>query len=241
MKNACLASVAFGALVLAASVASADTSAPPAVDIKGSATPICWSGSAAVWQDNPGGGYTFLPGTGFTGGAVVNIDTDRLVNAENRAINPNLGSAGAFRARFPIQCNAPVTATLQATNGRFLNTSVPTLPTGLNRVGSQSAPFENYFPYVAQFGFVNTVTGAQPPSAAQIVNGANGYRTDLASSLSGPPSWPSATTGDQWFNVRRVDIRFDLNALPNAPGGVSPVMIAGSYQEVLRLTVTPGA
>lgn len=238
-------SFALAALIACASTASlAQTPPPPnAVIVGGTAPALCWSTPGTNWQQNGTSSGNFSSGTGFGGGATVTVPESQLVDANKRAAI-TFGSSGGVRMRFGVNCNSPVVAQLSAQYGRFQNTDALTLPTGMpaSRTGSSSATFENYYPYKIEYGFVNTLTGAQPPSAAQKVNGTAGYSNPQngASASGAPPNWTSVTSANQWFSVKRVDVRIDLDPPPFVTGtSVRPVMIAGSYSDRLTLTLTP--
>jgi hypothetical protein len=214
--------------------------APNNVAITGNASAICWTPGGATWAINgtnaTGGGGTFAAGT------VVTIGSGGLVDANNRA-----AASFAVRARMLINCNAPLTATLTAQQGRFRNTSVPTLPAGLTRTATASAAFENSYPYFVNYGLLNTTTltvdGAGNIPNGDRVNGPNGYLTNLQSGPAGTtasPNWGEVASGSQWATLKRLDVRLQVTNPPNVAGQtVRPVMIAGSYSEVLTVAVNP--
>jgi hypothetical protein len=245
MKKTCLFAVTTLSLAVMGSAAFAQAVTPPppptgSAPINGSASAICWTGPGATWTINgtnvTGGGGTFTAGTVATAGSAG------LVDANNRA-----AANFAFRARMLINCNSPVTATLSALQGRFRNTNVPTLPAGLTRTATSSAAFENSYPYFVNYGLVNTTTltvdGSGNIPNADRVNGANGYRTGLQSGPAatiGSPSWGSVVSGNQWATLQRLDVRLQVTDPPNVTSqSVKPVMIAGSYTEVLTVGVNP--
>jgi hypothetical protein len=245
MRKTCLFAVTTLSLAVMgiAPLAHAESPPPPpptgSTPITGSASAICWTGPGATWTINgtnvTGGGGTFTAGTVATAGSAG------LVDANNRA-----AANFAFRARMLINCNSPVTATLSALQGRFRNTNVPTLPAGLTRTASSSAAFENSYPYSVNYGLVNTTTltvdGSGNIPNGDRVNGANGYRTGLLSGAAagGIPSWGSVASGNQWATLKRLDVRLQITDPPNVTSqSVKPVMIAGSYTEVLTVGVNP--
>lgn len=243
MKNACLASVAFGALALAAGTGFAqETMAPsaPQVNINASASPICWATSGNLWTSNNTGGGVISAGP-FGSGITYTINTGNLVDANNRAVT-NFGSSGAIRVHYRLMCNSTVTATLTSAKGRFQHNTVTTLPAGLTRPGSGSATFENYFPYELEFGFSRRADTGGPSNPSEQVAPGTGYIDNIDSTPpGGGPVSRTATSGSNWFEVRRLDLRIDLNPPPNDPTvGMRPVMIAGDYSETFTIGVTPG-
>jgi hypothetical protein len=235
----------FSALIAgAATSVQAQTPPPPnAVIVGGSAQALCWSAPGTNWVQNGTTGGNFASGSGFAGGATLTVPESQLVDANKRAA-VTFGVGGGVRMRFAVNCNAPVTAQLSAQYGRLQNVNALSVPSGMpvSRTASGSGTFENYYPYRIEYGFVNTVTGAQPPSNSQKVNGTAGYSNSQNGSAAGgaPPTWSSVTSGGDWFNVKRVDVRIDLDPPPNVVGtSQRPVMIAGSYSDRLTLTLTP--
>jgi hypothetical protein len=235
----------FALAVALTSTASLAQTPPPAnaVIVGGTAPALCWSTPGTNWQQNGTSAGNFSSGTGFGGGATVTVPESQLVDANKRAAI-SFGSAGGVRMRFGVNCNSPVVAQLSAQYGRLQNSDAQTLPAGMpaSRTGSSSATFENYYPYKVEYGFINTLTGAQPPNASQKVNGSAGYSNPQngASAGGSPPTWTSVTSANAWFSIKRVDVRIDLDPPPFVTGtSLRPVMIAGSYSDRLTLTLTP--
>jgi hypothetical protein len=244
MKNACLASVAFGALALVAGTGFAqETMAPPAapqVQINALASPTCWATSGDQWTTNNTAGGVVAAGP-FGSGVTYTINTGNLVDSNNRAVT-NFGFSGAIRVHYRLMCNATVSATLSSAKGRFQHNTISALPAGLTRPVNGSATFENYYPYVLEFGFSKRADTGGPTNNAEKVAPGTGYIENINST---PPGGggvtSSATTGSNWFEVRRLDLRIDLNPPPNDPAvGQRPVMIAGDYSETFTIGVTPG-
>jgi hypothetical protein len=239
-----LAAILTSVIVAASTNALAQTPPPPnAVIVGGSAPALCWSTPGTNWQQNGTSNTNFVAGSGFAGGGTVTVPESQLVDSSKRAAI-TFGSAGGVRLRFGVSCNAPVVAQLSAQYGRLQNVDALTLPAGMPvaRTPTRSATFENYYPYKVEYGFVNTLIGAQPPSATQKVNGAAGYSNPQNGSAPGgpPPSWSGVTSGALWYTVKRVDVRIDLDPPPEVDGSNQrPVMIAGSYKDQLTLTLTP--
>jgi hypothetical protein len=233
-----------GLLFMMATPSLAQTPPPNnAVVVGGSAPALCWSAPGANWTQNGTSAGNFSAGTGFAGGATVVVPQNQLVDSDKRAAL-TFGSLGAVRMRFAVTCNSPVEAKLSAQYGRLQNTSAPSLPPGMpaNRTATTSATFENYYPYQIEYGFVNTLTGATPPSASQKVNGTTGYSNPQNGATADglPPNWSPVSSGGSWFNIKRVDVRIDLDPPPVVSGStLRPVMIAGSYSDRLTLTLTP--
>ncbi len=244
MKNACLASVAFGALALAAGAGFAQEtlSAPPApqVEINALASPTCWATNGNQWTSNNTTGGVITAGP-FGTGTTFTINTGNLVDANNRAIT-DFGSGGAIRVHYRMMCNSTVSATLTSAKGRFQHNTISTLPAGLNRPPGGSATFENYYPYVLEFGFSKRTNTTGPTNDSEKVAPGTGYIENINSSAPGGGGISaSATSGSNWFEVRRLDLRIDLNPPPNDPAvGQRPVMIAGDYSETFTIGVTPG-
>jgi hypothetical protein len=244
MKNACLASVAFGALALAAGTGFAqETMAPPAapqVQINALASPTCWATNGNLWTTNNTMGGVVAAGP-FGSGVTYTINTGNLVDASNRAVT-NFGSGGAIRVHYRLMCNSTVSATLSSTNGRFQHNTVTTLPGGLVRPTNGSATFENYYPYRLEFGFSKRSDTGGPTNSSEMVAPGTGYIGGINST---PPGGGgvnrTATSGSNWFEVRRLDLRIELDPPPNDPTvGLRPVMIAGDYSETFTIGVTPG-
>jgi hypothetical protein len=243
-KNQGFIALLSGLAIVSSSHSLAQTPPPPnSVIVAGTAPALCWSTPGTSWQINGASTGTFTSGSGFAGGATVAVPEGQLVDANKRAAL-TFGSLGAVRMRFSINCNSPVVAQLSALYGRLQNTDALTLPAGLPvaRTASRSASFENYYPYNIEYGFINTVAGAMPPSASQKVNGTAGYSNPQSGSVGGgaPPEWSSVTSAGNWFSIKRVDVRIDLDPPPLVDGSpLRPVMIAGSYSDRLTLTLTP--
>jgi hypothetical protein len=233
-----------GFIIMIATPSLAQTPPPNnAVVVGGTAPALCWSAPGTNWTQNGTTGGNFSAGSGFAGGATVVVPQSQLVDANKRAAL-TFGSLGAVRMRFAVSCNAPVVAQLSAQYGRLQNTDAQTLPAGMpaTRTASTSATFENYYPYQIEYGFVNTLTGATPPSASQKVNGTTGYSNPQngATADGAPPTWSPVSSGGSWFDIKRVDVRVDLDPPPVVSGStLRPVMIAGSYSDRLTLTLTP--
>jgi hypothetical protein len=246
IRNLGMIAVLSGLIALTSSVCFAQTPPPAnAVIVAGTAPALCWSAPGTNWVQNGASAGNFSAGSGFAGGATVSILESQLVDANKRAAL-SFGNSGenAMRMRFSVNCNSPVVAQLSAQYGRLQNTDALALPAGMpaQRTATTSATFENYYPYKIEYGFINTLTGAQPPNASHKVNGSAGYTNPLNGSAGGgaPPSWSSVTSAGAWFSIKRVDVRIDLDPPPLVNGGtVRPVMIAGSYSDRLTLTLTP--
>jgi hypothetical protein len=218
---------------------------PNAVVVAGNAPALCWSPAGTNWRISQAAQGNFTAGAGFSGGGTIAIPESDLVDTNKRAnVTFAGGDSGNMRLRFTVSCNTLVVAQLSAQYGRLQNVDALTLPAGMPvaRTANRSATFENYYPYRVDYGFVNTVNGAVPPGATDKVNGSLGYVENQAGSPAGgaSPSWPSVTSGGDWFSIKRVDVRINLNPPPNVAGTtVRPVMIAGSYKDQLTLTLTP--
>jgi hypothetical protein len=237
--------ILFGLVTFALSTAAVAQTPPPpnSVVVAGNAPTLCWSAPGTNWQMNGTSQGNFVAGASFAGGGTINVPESQLVDSSKRAAI-TFGSGGGVRMRFGVNCNSPVVAQLSAQYGRLQNVNALTLPTGMPqaRTTNSSATFENHYPYRIEYGFVNTLTGAQPPSNAQKVNGSAGYSNPQngATASGAPPTWSSVTSGSNWFDVKRVDVRIDLDPPPFVTGtSVRPVMIAGSYTDRLTLTLTP--
>lgn len=252
LRSACVGIAS--ALVATGAMAQAVPPAPPSnqVAIGGTASPGCWaspnSGGGITWEWNGTSPGAVAPGGSFTSASAITISQSQLINTSTYRAQPNPGGAG-LRLRFALNCNAPTTATLTAAHGRLLNQNQQTLPANMPQAVSatRSGTFMNAYRYTTEFGFVNTVAGAQPPSNAQKVNLAGGGYINTAASpaLNTAPAQTTlatAVSGGDWANIRRLDLRFQLTAVPDVNGvnGVKPVMIAGDYKETFTITVAPG-
>ncbi|HEX3919748.1 MAG TPA: hypothetical protein VHW60_20610 [Caulobacteraceae bacterium] len=186
--------------------------------------------SAAPSTCGVSGTWTSLDGIAFTpsanGGTII-YSSSQLIESSTGSSNYDKPGfvVPAYTVRSPMYCNSAVTAQLTAQNGSLrFNGAVP------------PAPFGYYFPESVNVGFRNSVN---INDQSNVFVGSCGGTPGRCSSSSANTPFSSTlnATASEALSIAAVDIRYSLGHV--FPSVYPRIMVAGSYSEVLTLTISP--
>ena len=180
-------------------------------------------GVSGVWTSLDGG-ISFAPSAN---GGTITFSSSQLIESSTGSSNYDKPGfvVHTYTVRSPMYCNSAMTAQLTAQNGslRFIGAAPP-------------APFGYYFPETVNVGFRSDVNVSDQSNSFV---GSCGATPGRCSNSSANTPFTASLNADasQALSIAAVDIRYSLGRV--FPPVYPRIMVAGSYTEVLTLTISP--